>query len=134
MILEHIADEETIVGLMRQIINPKMDALKHSTEQKAAEILGPNQRGHPNTYNHYFVNNVQRAKESHWKRFLDEKLCTHFGLQNITETYHSPEAGIQLQPLLSSMISRTEVDMDRFACSEAIDCMLAYYKVCVSGL
>lgn len=130
MILEHIADEETIVGLMRQIINPKMDAVKKATEQKAAEVLAPHQRGHPNTYNHYFIENVQKAKESHWQKFLEEKLCSHFGLANIDETYHSPEAGMQLRPLLTSMTSRKEVDMDRFACSEAIDCMQAYYKVC----
>ncbi len=130
MILEHIADEETIVGLMRQIINPKMDALKKATEQKAVEVLAPHQRGHPNTYNHYFIDNVQKAKESHWQNFLEERLCSHFGLASIKDTYHSPEGGIKLQPLVSSMVSRTEVDMDRFACSEAIDCMLAYYKVC----
>jgi Dynamin family/Dynamin central region len=129
LILEHIADEETIIGLMRQIINPKMDALKQATEQKADEVLGPHQRGHPKTYNHYFIENVQKAKERHWKRFLEERLCSHFGLASIEETYHSPKNGVQLQPLVTSMTSRTEADMDRFACSEATDCMLAYYKV-----
>jgi len=129
LILEHIADEETIVGLMRQIINPKMDALKQATEQKAVEVLGPYQRGHPSTYNHYFIENVQKAKERHWKKFLEERLCSHFGLAHIEETYYCPDEGVELQPLVTSMTSRTEVDMDRFACSEAIDAMNAYYKV-----
>ncbi|KAF7504265.1 hypothetical protein GJ744_002523 [Endocarpon pusillum] len=129
MILDHIADEETIGGLMRQIINPKMDALKKATEQKAVEVLAPHQRGHPNTYNHYFIENVQKAKESHWQKFLEERLCSYFGLADIDEAYYCPDNEIQLRPLLTSMTSRTEVDMDRFACSEAIDCMQAYYKV-----
>jgi GTPase SAR1 family protein len=133
-ILEYIADEETIVGLLRQIINPKMEALKQATEQKAVEVLAPHKRGHPNTYNHYFIENVQKAKERHWKKFLEERVCAHFGLGNIAETYHSPPNGIRLQPLVSSMTSGTEADMDRFACSEAIDCMLAYYKVSTSSL
>lgn len=130
LILEDSADEETIVGLMREIINPKMDALKQATEQKAVEVLAPNQRGHPNTYNHYFIENVQKAKERHSKRFLEQKLLGYFGLEDIGDTYYSPSQGIKLQPLVNAMTSRTEVDMDRFACSEAIDCMLAYYKVC----
>lgn len=129
LILEHIADEETIVGLMRQIINPKMDALKTATEQKAVEVLASHQRGHPNTYNHYFIENVQKAKESHSRDFLEERLCWHFGITSINETFYTDNE-IDLRPLVRSMTSRTEVDMDRFACSEAIDCMLAYYKVC----
>ena len=31
--------------------------------------------------------------------------------------------------LLKALNQRTEADMDRYACSEAVDCMEAYYKV-----
>jgi hypothetical protein len=31
--------------------------------------------------------------------------------------------------LISALSTKNEVDMDRYACGEAVDCMLAFYKV-----
>jgi hypothetical protein len=31
--------------------------------------------------------------------------------------------------LIETLAQQTEVDMEKFACSEAIQCMLAYYEV-----
>ena len=31
--------------------------------------------------------------------------------------------------LISALSIRNEVDMDRYACAEAVDCMFAFYKV-----
>lgn len=130
LILEHIADEETIVGLMRQIINPTMDSLKQALEQKAKEVLDPHQRGHPITYNHYLIDNIQKAKGMHSRKRLEKTMYSFFNVQD-PDNAHSQwlHGTFDLKSLLDQLTAKTEVDMDRFACSEAIDCMQAYYKV-----
>lgn len=39
------------------------------------------------------------------------------------------ERTFDVRALLESLTHSTAADMDRYACSEAIDCMKAYYKV-----
>ena len=134
LILEHIADEETIVGLMRQIINPTMDGLKQALEQKAANVLDPHQRGHPITYNHYLIGNIQKAKEMHNKRRLEETISSFFNILGPITWSHKLNGTYNLRGLLDQLTASTEVDMDRYACSEAIDCMQAYYKVAMKTL
>jgi GTPase SAR1 family protein len=130
LILEHIADEETIVGLMRQIINPTMDGLKDALENKAADVLDPHQQGHPITYNHYLIENIQKAKDMHSKNRAEKVIRSFFGVPNHALGSSRPLPGQwNLKNLVDLLTTRTEVDMDRFACSEAIDCMQAYYKV-----
>ena len=131
LILEHIANEETIIGLMRHIINPTMDAIKQGLENKVAEMLDPHQRGHPITYNHYLTDNIQKAREIHSKKHVEGTLKAFFNLK-IDDPLPDAELlndRFNLKGLLDQLTTKTEVDMDRFACSEAIDCMQAYYKV-----
>jgi GTPase SAR1 family protein len=131
LILEYIADEETIVGLMQQIINPTMDGIKQGLESKAADVLDPHQRGHPITYNHYLIDNIQEAKEMHSKKRLEATMKSFFNLtiDDALPESHVLQGSYNLKGLLDQLTAKTEVDMDRFACSEAIDCMHAYYKV-----
>lgn len=127
--LDQTADEDTGVGLMRYIINPEMDALQRDLEAMVTTILEPHKQGHPITYNHYFTNNIQKTKAQHRKNSLSKRLGSFFG-KNIEqgETQVS-ECSFDLASLLGHLNQGTEADMDRYACSEAIDCMRAYYKV-----
>ena len=36
---------------------------------------------------------------------------------------------MDLRPFVTALLQRREPDMDRLVCSEALDCMEAYYKV-----
>lgn len=129
LILEHVADEETIMGLMRRIINPTMDGLKQALQSKAADVLDPHQRGHPITYNHYLTDNIQKAKEMHDKKRLEATLSSFFNVATPLSGHYEINGLFNLKGLLDQLTPRTEADMDRFACSEAIVCMQAYYKV-----
>jgi GTPase SAR1 family protein len=124
-ILQHTADEATGEGLMRYIVNPAMDALKNDLEAMVASILEPHQRGHLITYNHYFTDNVQKAKAQHQKDTLTRQLKA----SKSKEGGWYDDGGFDLQSIVDSLNQSTEADMDRYACSEAIVCMEAYYKV-----
>ncbi len=128
-ILEKTADGTTGEGLMRYIINPQMDILQRALEDMVTSVLEPHQRGHPITYNHYFTDNIQKAKAQHRKNSLADKLWSFFGKRIEDEDTHVSPRPVDLQKLLDALSHETEADMDRYACSEAIDCMQAYYKV-----
>jgi hypothetical protein len=131
-ILEHTADEATGEGLIRYILNPAMDALKKDLEGMVASILEPHQQGHPITYNHYFTDNVQKAKAQHRKDSLTQQLEASFGGKTFGGSFVD-ERKFNLRSIVNSLNENTEADMDRYACSEAIVCMEAYYKVCTSS-
>jgi GTPase SAR1 family protein len=128
-ILEKTADEATGEGIMRYIINPQMDILQRALEDMVTSVLEPHQRGHPITYNHYFTDNIQKAKAQHRENSLASKLWSFFGKNIEDKDTHVSPRPFDLQNLLEALSHETEADMDRYACSEAIDCMEAYYKV-----
>lgn len=130
MILDHTADENTASGLRRHIINPAMEMLKKTLENMAATVLAPHQRGHPITYNHYLTDNIQKLKEGQQKKFLTKKLDDFFGTSIEKGATHSEIRSFDVRSLLNSLTQNTLADMDRYACSGAIDSMKAYYKVC----
>jgi GTPase SAR1 family protein len=127
-ILQHTADEATCEGLMRYILNPAMDALKNDLEAMVSSILEPHQRGHLITYNHYFTDNVQKAKAQHQKDTITRKVKASFAGKSVEGGY-GDAGNFNLQSIIDSLDQSTEADMDRYACSEAIGCMEAYYKV-----
>ncbi|KAI9849143.1 MAG: hypothetical protein M1837_005373 [Sclerophora amabilis] len=129
LILSHTTDEATCEGLLRQVINPAMEAYTERLGRKIAEITRPHQRGHPITYNHHFTETIQRARQDHAKKYQARHLNAFFKMK--------PEAGpsdldferFNTGKLLDALNQQTEADMDRYAGSEATDCMEAYYKV-----
>ena len=104
LVLLHTTDETTREGLRREVIGPAMERHAEQLKSKIEEILRPYQKGHAITYNHYFTETVQKAREDHVKKVQTRRVST-FGKLD------------------------ADADMDRYACSEAVDCMQAYYKV-----
>ncbi len=51
-----------------------------------------------------------------------------FGFFSLGSVYFGGQ-NKDLNPLVAALVQRTEPDMNRFACSKALDCMEAYYKV-----
>lgn len=131
IILLHTADQTTGERLTREIIDPAMQGYAAQLEKKVAEIMRPHQKGHPITYNHYFTETIQKARHEHAKKDQARRLNCFFGYapdkslsynNSICKTFST---GM----LMDALNPGTEVDMDRYSCSEAVDCMEAYYKV-----
>lgn len=104
LVLLYTTDESTREGLRREVIGPAMEWHAEQLKSKVEEILRPHRKGHAITYNHYFTENVQKAREDYAKRVQARRVNT-FGT------------------------SDADAAMDRCTCSEAVDCMQAYYKV-----
>lgn len=134
LVCEHIADDTTSQFIMREIVEPALDSIARTLQSKADELLEPHKNGHPITYNHYFTETLQKVRDerrmdevrstlAHWldkdENELDTMTCKLQGTFNV-------------RGLMNALASRTEPDMDRFAASEALDCMEAYYKVSIA--
>ncbi|KAH7028256.1 dynamin family protein [Macrophomina phaseolina] len=127
LVLERTADESTSEGLLREVVDPAVEKCTVFLQNKIREILRPHQRGHPITYNHYFLETVQKARKEHSRKEQAKKINAFFRHKGSDSEciYREFTTGDLLQALSPQM----EVDMDRFACSEAMQCMNAYYKV-----
>jgi len=129
LILLHTADETTSGGLSREVIDPAMEKYTAQLERKVEEIIRPHQQGHPITYNHYFTETIQKARQEHAKKDQARQLNAFFKIKPDMGSSYVQHGGFHTGQLLEALNQRTEADMDRYACSEAVDCMEAYYKV-----
>lgn len=129
MVLEHTADDATSDKLLRQIINPGLDSLTQGLRHRVSEILEPHQRGHPITYNHYLIDNIQKSREERFKERISRKLNLFFGVAAGAKSTKVYPRDFDVKDLEEALVQGPKMDLDHYACSEAIDCMEAYYKV-----
>jgi GTPase SAR1 family protein len=131
LVLDNVTQDPRIYnGILQRIINPGLEPLRQSLQRKAEEVLKQHQRGHPITYNHYFTDNIQKARADHWGKLVEAKLSEFFGIKlGSTDTHY--HYNFDVKSLAASLKSiNAETNMERHACSEAVDCMQAYYKAC----
>ncbi|CAG7915437.1 unnamed protein product [Penicillium olsonii] len=124
----HVADETTATALFEKLIVPALAQLRKLLEQGTADLLIPHKQRHPITYNHYFTETLQNARNSHQKQQLREAIKRHFRVDHLSSA-HTVYDSIDLRALFDSLVWSTVPDMTQFASEEALDCMLAYYKV-----
>ena len=126
-ILRDVADTETADRLLQLIVKHKLEEIKQDLNKKAEEILKPHIFGHPITYNHYLISNVQEIQTTRNQKNLEEKLKDFFETNKMDNTDRMYQ--FKMTELLSALAEHTERDMERYSCTMAIDMMQAYYKV-----
>ncbi len=90
----------------------------------------PYQKGaHPITYNHYFTETVQNTRNHRVEAEVGRKLSTFLNANKVSDLEHLPQHRIKTSSLIAALSKSNEADMNRYASSELLDCMLAYYKV-----
>lgn len=129
LLIGHLADEPTVDALMGQVIDPLMEEKLRAMNRKLDELLKPHQTGHSITYNHYFTETIQKIKEKRHEADIARRLREFLGHKENSTVDSLSVKNARIPSLLSALTSKTEADMDRFACSEILDCMEAYYKV-----
>ena len=126
--VSYVGDGATSKTIFSRIILPALESLRHALEKGIKEFLTSHQRGHPITYNHYFTETLQDTRVERQKEAFREALQSYFGVDTLL-TSHVVEHSVNLRALYNSLLQKTIPDMTRFASEEALDCMLAYYKV-----
>ena len=129
LLLSHLAEGAIVDALYSHVVDSLMDQKLSELNDKLDELLRPYQRGHPITYNHYFTETIQKVKEQRHKEEIAHRLRHFLGQKEIDPMPDLTVKNVKMASFLSALTSRTEADMDRYACSEILDCMEAYYKV-----
>ncbi|KIW99024.1 uncharacterized protein Z519_00687 [Cladophialophora bantiana CBS 173.52] len=126
--LQDILDEKSFRGLLEHVINSGIEKIEETLRVKTTELLKPQQSRHAITYNHYFTESVQKAREERLCKYLRANLKEFFGSEYPLCESVKQKQTFRMDELIAALGTQTEANMERFAASEAIDCMLAYYK------
>jgi hypothetical protein len=124
----YVADTATSKALFQKIFEPALNQLLETLNAKTTELLTPHQKSHPITYNHYFTETYQKVRNERKRNEYSKIIKDFFGVSSLEPSIYIQQTK-DLRQLLDALVQRTEPDMNRFACSEALDCMEAYYKV-----
>ena len=128
-LVSHLADEKTSEALLGHVIDSVMNQKLSKMNGKLRELVTPYQKGHPITYNHYFTETIQKVKEKRREAEIVRRLRKFLGRKENAAVESVKVENAKMPDLLSALASSTEADMDRYACSEILDCMEAFYKV-----
>ncbi|KIX04462.1 uncharacterized protein Z518_05330 [Rhinocladiella mackenziei CBS 650.93] len=136
LLLEHLADPATAAALQRHLIGPHMEEISKSLHLKAEEVLRPYVKGHPLTFNEYFIENIQKKRRMETRKLMAKKISSFFGKDPEVELDSSRifEGKFNVRALLDALVLEIEVDADRFACVEATNAMEAYYEVALKAV
>lgn len=103
----------------------------HVAEERAfeeLEQLWKDEQTQPITYNHYYANNIQKARHSFEMDAIQKAL--HAAVHDDWNgKLHISNNSNDLARLMSALQTRVTVNMDDRACKEALEGMEAYYKV-----
>ena len=124
----YVADGTTSKALFQEIFEPALSQILESLNEKTTELLLPHQKSHPITYSPDFTKRLLKLHKERSQNDFSSTVEDFFGVPSIENSHHL-EGNYDLSQLVTSLMRRTEADMNRFACSEALDCMEAYYKV-----
>lgn len=136
MTIAYVSDEATAAGLWQEIIDPQMAERFINADAKLTEILATHRESDPMTWNHYFTSNLQSFRQQHQQGAMLARLRNLARPPDPKTIVHNgstiDELGLghyTLSNLVNAVINNQEMDMERYACSEALHCMKAYYKV-----
>lgn len=96
--------------------------LSRKTAFKELEKIFLDEDRHPITYNHYYTDNIQKARNASQKDLLEDSLAM-VGGRNF-----SPCDANDRKLLVEELQPKLCVDMDQQACEEALAGLNAYYK------
>jgi hypothetical protein len=135
-LVSHIADSSTDSGLFHKLVEPALEDVVKFARRKTEDLLAQHQKGHPITYNHHFTETVQNVKKDRSREDLTRIITSVFDVTSLGPFVTSMDpiesrryTTTDYRPLLEALMEYKNPDMNCYACSEALDCMQAYYKV-----
>lgn len=122
-ILETVAATQTRVAI-RGTIDMGMEAIKLELKRKTGQILENHVNGHPITYNRQLIDEVQKVQAERRAKHLETMMVETFGQDwEIDQPAYYPSKIVDL------IRNVTDVNMENYASSLAVDYTEAYFKV-----
>lgn len=124
ILLQEVAPGDMLDSLFSCWINERMHERLEKASSELKSLLKDMSR-HAITYNHYYAENIQRARQAR----SEERYIT--AINSVANWDTDVKGAITLDPaeLLRALTSPNQANMDDFACEEVLDGMFAFYKV-----
>jgi hypothetical protein len=123
----HLSDEERIVMAVKEQVDQRLSDHMSKAEAELETLLEDEQQ-QPITYNHYYTDNVQKARQKDAQDVIST-LMEETAANDFRGVMHVSNNGIDVKRLIQGLQKRVLVDMDEQACAEARAGLEAYYKV-----
>jgi hypothetical protein len=141
--LEIILDDKTPKDVKARLWATKIaDTLK--TRRQAAfhelDLIMQDLESFPINYNHYYTDTVQQLRMRRQKHELENAIRCGIETKMTTATGMNanhpgiPSERVNITRVLESFYQSSNSNMESFSCEEALDCLFAIYKVCLSSL
>ncbi|KAL7929824.1 P-loop containing nucleoside triphosphate hydrolase protein [Trichoderma chlorosporum] len=117
--------EEDMRAQIHSMLQERLEDTEKNALEELEKLLQDERRG-PSTYNHYYTDNVQKARLNERKKAVENAVCTE---RDVNGKLHISNVPVDIQHFITKVGSRITVDMDEQACNEAITELHAYYKV-----
>ena len=122
-----------VAGRLRiAIFQNSLKARRDNAVEELSKIM-EDERSYPINYNHYYTDNIAKARTDRQKRILSSAIT------NATTQKRTPMFGIggpdQIAPavdinqVVANFNGGIDPDMENVSCEEALDCLSAIYKV-----
>lgn len=109
----------------RRIWASKIQEELKSRHRSAVRELGLLMEDHANfpiNYNHYYTDTITKRRQERQKAALSKSLSA-------ATTQFNGSTEVNMEKLIESYTKDIDPNMDNFSCEEALDCLLAIYKV-----
>lgn len=124
---EHITDEERISLEIKRQVNEQLTTQMNQAE-KELEVLVDDEHQQPITYNHYYTDNVQKARQDASQKLINN-IVKDTAEDDFHGAIHTKKNNINVERLANALQKHVNVDMDEQACCEVRAGLDAYYKV-----
>jgi hypothetical protein len=126
-VFKSVLKDVTVRNKLWKNLKIALDKNVEDSHEELAKLL-QDEQGHPITYNHYYTDNIQKARHENAKKLLESSV------RNAVQPFHSHRSNFtgtssDITRLVDSLQTRIEVNMVARACSEALIDLNAYYKV-----
>jgi hypothetical protein len=125
--LNHVIVDDQVRSGVKRRIRQALDASVEKAREELHNILS-DEEAHPITYNHYYTDNIQKARADAARKTLqvsmDDAVANEW-----KGKLHVSNTEVDLNKLCSSLKNRVVVDMTAQACEESLAALDAYYKV-----
>ena len=125
--LRHIAKDDRVQVELLEMTSASLERRRLTAEEELKRLF-EDEKQHPITYNHYYTDNVQNARQNSTRESI-KKAMNDVMAHDWNGKLHISNNTVDAEKLLASLQKRIIVDMDEQACTEALEGLFAYYKV-----
>lgn len=131
-VVNDISPDAYVTDELMDLVKGGLEENQNNAREELRKLWQDEQH-QPVTYNHYFTDNIQKAREQNNKDAL-RKAMTETRNHDWNGKIHVSNNQLDIERLLAGLQQRIIVNMDEQACAEAQSSLNSYYKVFPSSL